>query len=191
MYVLNEYMEFGVDTPYIATYNFKLVFHLLFSTIYSSILAKFLGFYLHLASGTSVDFQGFDVKAGSKGKEAFRRPLRVTRHTCSQLLLCWRYSLYTIPLWCPLCTTGKPKAVSAWCLCVKEMYRCGCWMHGRRTRWADRSYEIRWGERSMERGGKAERITQEWKTWPQLMCCALASRNVGSFDLRMGLRFME
>ena len=25
-----------------------------------------------------------DVKAGSKGKEAFRRPLRVTRHTCSQ-----------------------------------------------------------------------------------------------------------
>ena len=37
MYVLNEYMEFGVDTPHIATYNFKLVFHLLFSTIYSSI----------------------------------------------------------------------------------------------------------------------------------------------------------
>ena len=36
MYVLNEYMEFGVDTPYIATYNFKLVFHLLFSTIYSN-----------------------------------------------------------------------------------------------------------------------------------------------------------
>ena len=36
MYVLNEYMEFGVDTPLIATYNFKLVFHLLFSTIYSS-----------------------------------------------------------------------------------------------------------------------------------------------------------
>ena len=35
MYVLNEYMEFGVDTPHIATYNFKLVFHLLFSTIYS------------------------------------------------------------------------------------------------------------------------------------------------------------
>ena len=27
MYVLNEYMEFGVDTPHIATYNFKLVFH--------------------------------------------------------------------------------------------------------------------------------------------------------------------
>ena len=36
MYVLNEYMEFGVDTPHIATYNFKLVFHLLFSTIYST-----------------------------------------------------------------------------------------------------------------------------------------------------------
>ena len=36
MYVLNEYMEFGIDTPHIATYNFKLVFHLLFSTIYSS-----------------------------------------------------------------------------------------------------------------------------------------------------------
>ena len=36
MYVLNEYMEFGVDTPYIATYNFKLVFHLLFSTTYST-----------------------------------------------------------------------------------------------------------------------------------------------------------
>ena len=36
MYVLNEYMEFGVDTPHIATYNFKLVFHLLFSTIYIS-----------------------------------------------------------------------------------------------------------------------------------------------------------
>ena len=36
MYVLNEYMEFGVDTPLIATYNFKLVFHLLFSTIYST-----------------------------------------------------------------------------------------------------------------------------------------------------------
>ena len=36
MYVLNEYMEFGVDTPHIAFYNFKLVFHLLFSTIYSS-----------------------------------------------------------------------------------------------------------------------------------------------------------
>ena len=35
MYVLNEYMEFGVDTPHIATYNFKLVIHLLFSTIYS------------------------------------------------------------------------------------------------------------------------------------------------------------
>ena len=35
MYVLNEYMEFGVDTPHITTYNFKLVFHLLFSTIYS------------------------------------------------------------------------------------------------------------------------------------------------------------
>ena len=35
MYVLNEYMEFGVDTPHIASYNFKLVFHLLFSTIYS------------------------------------------------------------------------------------------------------------------------------------------------------------
>ena len=35
MYVLNEYMEFGVDTPHIVTYNFKLVFHLLFSTIYS------------------------------------------------------------------------------------------------------------------------------------------------------------
>ena len=35
MYVLNEYMEFGVDTPHIATYNFELVFHLLFSTIYS------------------------------------------------------------------------------------------------------------------------------------------------------------
>ena len=35
MYVLNEYMEFGVDTHHIATYNFKLVFHLLFSTIYS------------------------------------------------------------------------------------------------------------------------------------------------------------
>ena len=35
MYVLNEYMEFDVDTPHIATYNFKLVFHLLFSTIYS------------------------------------------------------------------------------------------------------------------------------------------------------------
>ena len=35
MYVLNEYMEFGVDIPHIATYNFKLVFHLLFSTIYS------------------------------------------------------------------------------------------------------------------------------------------------------------
>ena len=34
MYVLNEYMAFGVDTPHIATYNFKLVFHLLFSTIY-------------------------------------------------------------------------------------------------------------------------------------------------------------
>ena len=33
MYVLNEYMEFGVDTPHIATYNFKLVFHLLFSTV--------------------------------------------------------------------------------------------------------------------------------------------------------------
>ena len=28
-------MEFGVDTPYIAPYNFKLVFHLLFLTIYS------------------------------------------------------------------------------------------------------------------------------------------------------------
>ena len=39
MYVLNEYMEFGVDTPHIATYNFKLVFHLLFSTIYSNPLA--------------------------------------------------------------------------------------------------------------------------------------------------------
>ena len=25
MYVLNEYMEFGVDTPHIATYNFKLM----------------------------------------------------------------------------------------------------------------------------------------------------------------------
>ena len=36
MYVLNEYMEFGVDTPHIATYNFKLVFYLLFSTIYST-----------------------------------------------------------------------------------------------------------------------------------------------------------
>ena len=35
MYVLNEYMEFGVDTPHIATYNFKLVFLLLFLTIYS------------------------------------------------------------------------------------------------------------------------------------------------------------
>ena len=35
MYVLNEYTEFGIDTPHIATYNFKLVFHLLFSTIYS------------------------------------------------------------------------------------------------------------------------------------------------------------
>ena len=35
MYVLNEYMEFGIDTPHIATYNFKLVFHLLFSTIYT------------------------------------------------------------------------------------------------------------------------------------------------------------
>ena len=38
MYVLNEYMEFGVDAPHIATYNFKLVFHLLFSTIYSMIV---------------------------------------------------------------------------------------------------------------------------------------------------------
>ena len=37
MYVLNEYMEFGVDTPHIASYNFKLVFHLLFSTIYSRV----------------------------------------------------------------------------------------------------------------------------------------------------------
>ena len=62
----------------------------------------------------------------------------------------------------------------------------GCRMHGRRTRRADRSYEIRWGERSTERDGKAERIAQGWKTWPQLMCCALASRNVGSFDLRTG-----
>ena len=34
MYVLKEYMEFDVDTPHIATYNFKLVFHLLFSIIY-------------------------------------------------------------------------------------------------------------------------------------------------------------
>ena len=33
MYVLNEYMEFGVVILYIAAYNFKLVFHLLFSTI--------------------------------------------------------------------------------------------------------------------------------------------------------------
>ena len=38
MYVLNKYMAFGVDTPYIAPYNFKLVFHLLFSTIYSKVL---------------------------------------------------------------------------------------------------------------------------------------------------------
>ena len=36
MYVLNEFMEFDVDTPHIATYNFKLVFHLLFLTIYST-----------------------------------------------------------------------------------------------------------------------------------------------------------
>ena len=36
MYELNKIMEFNVDTPYIAPYNFKLVFHLLFSTIYSS-----------------------------------------------------------------------------------------------------------------------------------------------------------
>ena len=40
MYVLNKYMEFGVHTPYIAPYNFKLVFHLLFSTIYSRRLKK-------------------------------------------------------------------------------------------------------------------------------------------------------
>ena len=42
MYVFNEYMEFGVDTPHIATYNFKfkLVFHLLFSTIYSTVAIK-------------------------------------------------------------------------------------------------------------------------------------------------------
>ena len=40
MYVLNEFMEFDVDTPHIATYNFKLVFHLLFLTIYSSISAS-------------------------------------------------------------------------------------------------------------------------------------------------------
>ena len=38
MYVLNEYMEFDVDTPHIATYYFKLVFHLLFSTIYSKLM---------------------------------------------------------------------------------------------------------------------------------------------------------
>ena len=69
---------------------------------------------------------------------------------------------------------------------VKETYGRGCRMHRRRTGRADRSYEIRWRERGTERSGKAERITQGWKTWPQLMCCALASRNVGSFDLRTG-----
>ena len=36
----------------------------------------------------------------------------------------------------------------------------GCRMHGRQTRRADRSYEIRWGERNTERDGKAERIAQ-------------------------------
>jgi hypothetical protein len=61
-----------------------------------------------------------DVKADSKGKEAFRRPLRVTRHTFGQHLSCWQYPQCTIPLWCPLCDAGRLKVVSAWCLCLAD-----------------------------------------------------------------------
>ena len=61
-----------------------------------------------------------DVRPGSKGKEVFRRPLRVTRHMRGQLLSCWRYPRCTIPFWCPLCTTGRLMVVSAWCLCLAD-----------------------------------------------------------------------
>ena len=44
------------------------------------------------------------------------------------------------------------------------------------------------GNGTRKRGGKAEHITQGWKTWPQLMCCALASRNCGVFRFTDGTK---
>ena len=75
--------------------------------------------------------------------------------------------------------------------CVKETYgrKIECTEDG----WDGRIGATKYagGNGTRKRGGKAEHITQGWKTWPQLMCCALASRNVGVFQFTNGKGFTE
>ena len=68
------------------------------------------------------------------------------------------------------------------CENVKETYgRDAEFMEDGRDEWIE-AMKYAEGNGTRKRGGDVEHITQGWKTWPQLICCALTSRNVGVFQ---------